>query len=108
VQNGQEDNLYEKLQTSGQRALFNNLKLDREVEGMTFESSEEPASYSGYQDRKLQLALSIDETVKRVKLDGWRGHKPKEQRIKEALFTLLQNDEDVERLFDIIYRQPEY
>ncbi len=108
VQNGQEDNLYEKLQTSGQRALFNNLKLDREVEGMTFESSDEPATYSGYQDRKLQLALAIDETVKRVKLDGWRGHKPKEQRIKEALFTLLQNDEDVERLFDIIYRQPEY
>jgi len=108
VQNGQEDNLYEKLQTSGQRALFNNLKLDREVEGMTFESSDEPATYSGYQDRKLQLALTIDETVKRVKLDGWRGHKPKEQRIKEALFTLLQNDEDVERLFDIIYRQPEY
>ncbi|NTW84423.1 MAG: HsdR family type I site-specific deoxyribonuclease, partial [Chlorobiaceae bacterium] len=108
VQSGQDEQLYDKLQTPGQRALYNNLKLDRVVEGEIFESSEDPEPYEGVKDIKLKLALTIDETVKRVRQDGWRGIPPKERLIKKALFGILHDEAEVERLFDIIYRQPEY
>ena len=48
------------------------------------------------------MALRIDETIKSVRSDGWRGVPPRELVIKAALFKLLQNRADVERIFLII------
>ena len=69
---------------------------------------DEPASYKGRQDEKLRLAMMLDETVKRVRPNGWRGVKPKENIIKGALFDVLQDADEVERLFLVIERQREY
>ena len=58
---------------------------------------------------KLSLALAIDETVRRVRPDDWRGHQARENEIKRALLPLLQNDaQEVERVFLIIKAQKEY
>ena len=58
---------------------------------------------------KLSLALAIDETVRRVRPDDWRGHQARENEIKRAMFPLLGNDaQEVERLFLIIKAQREY
>ena len=54
------------------------------------------------------MALEIDATVKRVRPDGWRGHLPREQTIKAALYNILQNVAEVERMFLIIKQQSEY
>ena len=60
-------------------------------------------------DPVLDLALTIDATVKRVKPDDFRGHQAKENTIKAALLPLLKNDADeVERIFLIIQAQREY
>ena len=75
----------EKLDTPGKRALFNNL------------------------GKNEQLALRIDETIKRVCPDGWRDNGgPKEKIIKAALYGVLQDVDEVERIFPIIKAQGEY
>lgn len=85
VQAGKGDNTPEKLNTPGKRALYNNLGSNE------------------------ALALQIDETVKRVRPNAWRGTKPKENEIKAALMPLLGDDEaEVERIFLIIHAHSEY
>jgi type I restriction enzyme R subunit len=54
------------------------------------------------------LALRIDETVKKTRPDGWRGIQAREQVIKAALYGLLQDVAEVERIFLIIKAQREY
>lgn len=73
-----------ELDTPGKRALWSNL------------------------NDNLELALRIDSTVRQVRPDGWRGVQAKEQLIKAALFGVLQDAAEVERLFPIIVAQPEY
>jgi len=82
---GKTDDTPEKLNTPGKRALFNVL------------------------NRNEELALKIDEKVKQVRPDDWRGTRAKENIIKGALMPLLGNSEDeVERVFLIIREQAEY
>ena len=72
-----------KLNTPAKRALFNNLNGDEE--------------------------LKIDETVRRVKPNAFRGNPAKENVIKAALMPLLGNDPgEVERIFLIAAAQKEY
>ena len=55
------------------------------------------------------LALKIDETVRKVRPNAFRGNQAKENVIKAALFPLLGNNrEEVERIFLIIKAQKEY
>ena len=76
------------------RAIYHNLK-----------QSEVP----GEGDSVLSLAQQIDETVKRVRPDGWRGIQARENIIKAALLPLLENDvSEVERIFLVIKAQKEY
>lgn len=56
----------------------------------------------------LELALRIDQTVKEIRPDSWRGNPAKENTIKAALFALLQSAEQVERVFLILKAQGEY
>ena len=56
----------------------------------------------------LELTLRIDSTVRQVRPDGWRGVQTKEQLIKAALYGVLQDAAEVERLFSILVAQPEY
>ena len=58
---------------------------------------------------RLKLAVAIDEVVRRVRPDDWRGHQARENAIKHALLPLLHNDvAEVERIFLIIKQQTEY
>lgn len=73
-----------RLDTPAKRALYNNLNQD---EG---------------------LALKIDETVKRVRPNAFRGNEARERIIKGSLLPLLGSEEEVERIFLIIKAQTEY
>ncbi len=81
---GQSDETPKTLNTPGKRALYNNLNHNED------------------------LAIRIDEVVKQVRPDGWRGIKPREQIIKGALNDVLQDVAEVERIFLIIEQQKEY
>jgi type I restriction enzyme, R subunit len=53
--------------------------------------------------------LEIDQTVKHVRPDDWRGNQARENTIKRALLPLLNNVvAEVERVFLIIKSQKEY
>lgn len=74
-----------RLDTPGKRALYNTLSENEE------------------------LALTIDARVKAVRPADWRGKKPRENVIKNALLPLLGNNQaEVERVFLILYKQTEY
>lgn len=72
------------LDTPGKRALYNNV--------------------NGNED----LALRVDEAVKASRHDGWRGVEPKERVIKAAMYKVLNDEDEVERLFAIVKAQREY
>lgn len=85
VQSGTAADTPAAVNTNAKRALYNNL------------GKNEP------------LALLIDETVRTVKQDGFRGNPAKERMVKAALFPLLGgNAAEVERIFHIIVMQSEY
>jgi len=102
---GQPDDPPAELDTPGKRALWNNLKPGQ---GQSEAVGAEPKGYGDPLDRALELALKIDAAVKQARPDGWRGMKAKEQVIKAALFGVLQDMAEVERLFLVIQAQPEY
>ena len=84
VETGQSAETPPKLDTRGKRALWNNLNQN-EV-----------------------LALRIDEAVRKVRPDGWRGVQAREQIIKQALHGALHDVDEVERLFLVVKAQAEY
>lgn len=81
---GKSDDTPATLNTPGKRALFNNLSHNE------------------------QLALKIDSAVRAVRPDDWRGVQAREQVIKKALFDLLKDVTEVERIFKIVEAQGEY
>ena len=99
VEAGKGDDTPEQLDTPGKRALYNNLKVGVKPDG----TAEQPREYVVVGDAVLDLALKIDETVKQVRPDGWRGIQAREQVIKAALYGVLQDVDEVERIFKIIF-----
>ncbi len=104
VEAGQAEDTPEELNTPGRRALFHNLRPGSRGSGV-FESQD---SFGDEQDDLLELAIKIDETVKRIRSDGWRGVQAREQVIKGALYDILRDEAEVERVFLIIKQQREY
>ena len=87
VEAGQADETPVQLDTPGKRALYNNLGQNEE------------------------LALRIDQTVKKVRPDSWRDHDGPRGETHQgcgACIGVLQDMVEVERVFPIIKAQAEY
>ncbi|MCP4702528.1 MAG: HsdR family type I site-specific deoxyribonuclease [Gammaproteobacteria bacterium] len=84
VSGGQPDDTPTALNTKAKRALYNNLEQD-EV-----------------------LALQIDAAVLVSKSDGWRGNQAKENTVKQAIYKIVDDVDEVERIFKIAEQQGEY
>ena len=101
------------LDTPGKRAVYNKLKelLVKPSSGTKVAAAVNSFSMPDdkeAEDKFLALALRIDDTVKRVRPDGWRKVQAKEAVIKAALFGILQRDDQVDQVFRIIENQKEY
>ena len=55
-----------------------------------------------------KLALRIHKAVKKQALSGFRDNQVVVRRIKKALFEILGDDSEVERIYKIIEKQEEY
>ena len=113
VEAGLAEDTPEQLKNSpALRALYNNLKnavrVPAQTPAQTEHVAEAPVEYAGPGDPLLELALKIDTAVKQVRPDGWRGVQAREQVIKAALYEILQDEAEVERIFLIIKAQGEY
>jgi len=102
VQVGKAENTPDALNTSGKLALYNNLLPKNAV----FEPATPYGQFSG--DAVLDLVLKIDNAVKQARPDGWRGIHVREMMVKQALYKVLNSEEEVERLFPIIVAHREY
>ena len=73
------------LNTPAKRALYNNLGQDE------------------------ALALAVDKAVQDSRQDGWRTHPVKLKKVKLAIKTILQDNEDLtDRILDLVKNQNEY
>lgn len=108
VATGKATHSHPRLDTPGKRAIYNNLRMPAGA-GKGAGVGEAAAGYGdAMSDPRLELALAIDATVRRVRPDGWRDVQSREQVIKAGLYDLLRDVGEVERLFLIIKAQPEY
>ncbi len=103
VSAGKSEDTPQQLRTPGPLALYNNLK-DRVVTDV----AQEPDAPYGSQDRALAVVLRLDTAIKTRRPDGWRGVVAKEQMVKQAMFDVLQDIKEVNRLFPIVFAQKEY
>jgi type I restriction enzyme R subunit len=55
-----------------------------------------------------RLAIRLHNAVMTSKMDGFRNNPAKENRIKRALYQILKDDNEVERLYKIVVEQEEY
>ena len=106
VTSGQADATPAALDTPGRRALYNNLTSDGQQGHPIHEGAN--AAYRTARDDAEILALRIDEAIKQARPDGWRGVPAREQMIKSAMYEILQDVAEVERLFPIVFQQTEY
>ena len=106
MQSGQANDNPEVLKTSpGLRALYHNLKQDGQL---VLAIAETPEVYVVPGDPVLTLAQQIDAAVKQARPDDWRGVETRERVIKQALYGILKDVAEVQRIFLIIKAQKEY
>jgi type I restriction enzyme, R subunit len=74
----------EAIRTPAQRSLYNNLGMNE------------------------QLALQVHDSILQNKPDSWRGNEPKERIVKDAMYRILGDENEVERIFEIVKKQAEY
>lgn len=104
IEAGHADDIPEPLKKSpALRALYSNLRNG--AAAMT--DADTPALESG-EDPVLSLAIQLDEAIRRSRPDGFRGVPSKERVIKAAMYAVLKNVDEVERLFPIVTAQREY
>jgi len=73
-----------EIKTNAQRALYHNLGKNKEV------------------------AIAVDSAVRKNRLADWRGNIPSENLIKQSIYGVLKDKNEVERIFQIIKQQNEY
>ncbi|REL32990.1 HsdR family type I site-specific deoxyribonuclease [Rhodohalobacter sp. SW132] len=74
----------ENVQSSGQKALYDNLNNDPEI------------------------ALLVDETVKYTAKDGWRENKIKERQVMQAVKKKLPKEIEIGMVMEVVKNQNEY
>ena len=80
----QPDDTPKSLNTKAKRVLYNNL------------------------GKNEVLVLQVNDVVMDSKQDGWRGNQAKENQIKQAIFEVVNDVEEVERIFAIVKQQNDY
>ena len=84
VQEGKSEATPDTMNTPAKRVLYNNLGNNKES------------------------ALAVHQAVIKYRPDGWRDNDAKENVIKHRLYEVLQDKDEVERIFPIIKEQGEY
>ncbi|MGE8584796.1 MAG: restriction endonuclease subunit R, partial [Agrobacterium tumefaciens] len=81
---GHGTNYPDTVKSAGQKALFDNLNEDEE------------------------LTLRVDEAVRSVAPDGWRGHAMKEKKVRLCLKREISDEAQVDRILQILKNHSEY
>ncbi len=55
-----------------------------------------------------QLALALDDAIRQTKKHGWRGSTIKERELKSTIYSIVPDQAQVERIFELVKSQREY
>ena len=86
------------------RALFDNL---RDWPGLASLLAESQVAETGPTAAEV-AALRLDAAIRAAKMDDWRGNRFKERKVRNAIKSVLLDDDLVDRLFEIVKAQHEY
>jgi len=100
---GKSDDTPSQLKTAGQLALYNNLK-----DHVPADTAQQPEAIYGSATGAVYTALQLDKAIKTQRFDNWRGMVVKERLVKQAMFDILKDIKEVDRLFPIVFAQQEY
>lgn len=103
VMSGKVENTPIQLNTPGRLALYNNLK-----DWVTVNTAHEPHAPYGGADAALQLVMTLDTAIKQERPHGWRGMFQKEQMVRQTIFNVVRDVDAVNRIYPIVFAQPEY
>jgi type I restriction enzyme R subunit len=70
--------------------------------------SHKPWTNRGGHVSDVERALRVDAAVRQARPDGWRGVQAKENLIKAALLKELGHQDEVERIFAVVFAQNDY
>jgi len=101
--------VHPKLNTQAKQALYNNLKDSPLLHAAKV--AEPAAPYGGRDneaDLAVTLAVKLHEAILNNRPDSWRGVQSKENIVKQAMYGVLQNFDEVVRLYPIVFAQQEY
>jgi type I restriction enzyme R subunit len=93
------------INSPARRALYDN--LGSEPAEMVREHPE-PYGQGGSVDIRAKAAIALDDAIRRVKKDDWRGSKPKQREVRIAIRSVLSDDSLVDKIFEIVKNQREY
>jgi type I restriction enzyme R subunit len=100
---------YAKLNTQAKQALYNNLKDSPLLNTAKVAEPAPPYGEADNEDeQRVELAVKLHEAILNHRPDSWRGNAAKENTVKGAIFGVLQNFDEVLRLFPIVCQQQEY
>ena len=99
------------IETPAQRALYDNIG-----EAIGGKSHEDPGSYGGKHVNSTHenLVLSLDEKIRNVKKHNWKGNKFKEQEVRKAIKSVLEeqtqwkDNSALDTVFDLVKNQNDY
>ena len=86
------------------RALFDNL---RDRPGLAALLTESQVAETGPTAAEV-AALQLDAAIRAAKMDDWRGNRFKERKVRNAIKSVLLDNDLVDRLFEIVKAQHEY
>jgi type I restriction enzyme R subunit len=85
VKNPAQSTTYPKsLNSNAKRALYDNLGQNEE------------------------LTIALDDEIYHIKKDGWRGNTIKEREVKYAIRKHIDDDAEIDRVFELVKNQSEY
>lgn len=102
VQAGRDADTPPQINTTGRLALYNNLK------GRVAQHCAQEPEAPNMADAALDKAMRLDAAIRDKRPADWRGVVAREQLVKQAMYDVLQNIDEVNRLFPIVFEHKEY
>ena len=95
-----------RIKTAAQQSLYDNL---RDVPGLEQRANREGLIAESNGDMDTAIALALDREILAVKKADWRGNRFKRREVRNAVRSVLGDDEDlVNGIFEIVVNQRGY
>jgi len=97
------------INTPATRALYDNLKGRVDVLQLTVPNAEDSMVAESANEPDVVAAVAIDKAVRAVKKDDWRGMRAKRIEVRNAIRSVLGDEEDlVDKIYSIIESRNDY